>query len=215
MSEDVAIAAAANLPLDALVGVDEVGRGCLFGPVVAATCRLSASAVPMLVAAGVTDSKRLTARDRSHLLPLILQTVTAYGLGQASAREIDRYGIRSATEQAMIRALQRLQQPPLLLLVDGNLRLRPWSGPQQMLVRGDQRCTTIACASIIAKQTRDALLVRLDHRFPGFGLAAHKGYGTARHREALQRLGPTPLHRVSFLRKRMSMDSQPLIGTSG
>ena len=209
VSEDASIAAAAHLPLTALAGVDEVGRGCLFGPVVAATCQLSASAIPTLAAAGVTDSKRLSAQDRARLLPLILQEATAYGLGQASAREVDRHGIRTATERAMIRAIQRLKQPPTLLLVDGNLRLRPWEGPQQVLVGGDHRCMAIACASIIAKQTRDALLVRLDSRFPGFGLSAHKGYGTARHRDALQRLGATSLHRMSFLRKLVVAGSPP------
>ena len=187
------------MALTSLAGVDEVGRGCLFGPVFAAACCLNTAALPILAAAGVQDSKVLKPAHRQRLLPVIDRLATDLGLGQASAREVDQRGIRAATELAMVRALQRLAQAPRLVLVDGNLRLRPWRNPQQVVVRGDQRCLTIACASIVAKQARDGLLLRLDRRFPGYGLASHKGYGTPRHREALKRLGPTPLHRLSFL----------------
>ena len=193
--------AAARVALTSLAGVDEVGRGCLFGPVFAAACCLDAAALPILAAAGVQDSKALKPVHRQRLLPVIRRLATDLGLGQASAREIDRQGIRAATELAMVRALQRLAKVPQLVLVDGTLKLRPWRHPQQTVVRGDQRCLTIACASIVAKQARDGLLLRLDRHFPGYGLAAHKGYGTPRHRAALQRLGPTPLHRLSFLGK--------------
>ena len=199
--EDPQRGAAAGVALTSLAGVDEVGRGCLFGPVFAAACCLDAAALPILAAAGVQDSKALKPACRQRLLPMIRRLATDWGLGQASAREIDQRGIRAATELAMVRALQRLAKVPQLVLVDGNLKLRPWGHRQQAVVRGDQRCLTIACASIVAKQARDGLLLRLDQHFPGYGLAAHKGYGTPQHRAALQRLGPTPLHRLSFLGK--------------
>jgi ribonuclease HII len=133
------------------------------------------------------------------LVPEILAMAEAYGFGQGSAEEIDRLGIRVATELAMLRALQRLPQPPALVLVDGNLPLRPWPGPQQTLVRGDSLNLSIACASILAKQGRDALLERLARRWPAYGFDRHRGYGTRQHRQALLAHGPTPLHRHSFL----------------
>ena len=179
-----------------------MGRGCLFGPVMAAACCLPAAALAPLLEAGVTDSKRLTARRRAQLLPLILSWLSSWGLGQASAGEIDRLGIRPANELAMLRALHRLGRPPALLLVDGNLPLRPWSGQQRCVVQGDSRCLSIACASILAKQTRDGLVERLATRFPGYGLESHKGYGTRRHIEALAEKGPTALHRLGFLKGR-------------
>ncbi|MFM7087238.1 MAG: ribonuclease HII [Cyanobium sp.] len=182
-------------------GVDEVGRGCLFGPVFAAAVVLGPEAIAPLQAAGLTDSKQLSARQRQRLLPLIEQQARTWGVGQASAGEIDRHGIRTATERAMLRALQRLSAPPELLLVDGVLPLRPWNGEQCTLVAGDQRCPAIAAASVLAKEARDALLRRLAQRWPGYGLERHVGYGTALHRQAILDLGATPLHRRSFLRK--------------
>ncbi len=181
-------------------GVDEVGRGSLFGPVFAAAVVLPATALATLAAAGLNDSKRLTARRREALVPLLRHHALAWALGQASAGEIDRWGVRQATEWAMLRALQRLARPPRLLLVDGVLPLRGWPGPQSTLVGGDGRCAAIAAASVLAKQERDGLLRRLALRHPGYGLERHAGYGTLQHREAIQRLGPTPLHRRSFLR---------------
>ena len=194
-----AIARAANLEVSQLAGVDEVGRGCLFGPVWAAAVMLPPQALEGLRSLGVTDSKVLTARRRAALLPVIESQLLARGYGQASAREIDSLGIRPATELAMLRALQRLPYSPAHLLVDGSLPLRSWSGSQQCVVAGDSHCLTIACASILAKEGRDALLQRLDALWPGYGLAAHKGYGPRQHRDALKALGPSPLHRLSFL----------------
>jgi ribonuclease HII len=186
-----------------VAGVDEVGRGCWFGPVFAGAVILSPAAERPLAAAGLTDSKALSARRRAQLVPQIQAAAQAWSLGQASAREIDRHGIRTATERAMLRALQRLElqgAPPLdLLLVDGVLPLRGWSGPQRTVVRGDSLCLAIAAASVLAKQARDALITRLAVAHPGFGLERHAGYGTAVHRQALLMLGPTPLHRRSFL----------------
>ncbi|MFZ9945678.1 MAG: ribonuclease HII [Vulcanococcus sp.] len=185
-----------------IAGVDEVGRGCWFGPVFAGAVILPASARPTLTAAGLTDSKKLTARRRAQLVPLIQQQAESWALGQASAREIDQVGIRAATERAMLRALQRLSAPPPeLVLVDGILPLRLWQGPQQTVVRGDSEHLEIAAASVLAKQARDALITRLAQRYPAYGLERHAGYGTALHRAALLEAGPTALHRRSFLGK--------------
>ena len=183
----------------AIAGVDEVGRGCLFGPVFAAAVVLDGDAADGLQAAGLTDSKKLTPRRRAALVPRIEECSLAWALGQASAREIDGVGIRGATELAMLRALQRLPARPELVLVDGNLPLRLWTGPQLTVVRGDSRSAAIAAASVIAKEARDGLIRRLAARCPGYGLEKHVGYGTAQHREALLASGPTPLHRRSFL----------------
>jgi ribonuclease HII len=187
-------------------GVDEVGRGCLFGPVFAAATVLDGDAIALLQAAGLTDSKQLSARRRAALVPLIQRHARTWALGQASAGEIDRIGIRAATERAMRRALARLEAPPRLLLVDGMLPLRGWSGEQRPLVAGDQRCAAIAAASVLAKEARDALLRRLAVRYPGYGLERHVGYGTAAHRQAILTLGPTPLHRRSFLRNLLASE---------
>ena len=185
-----------------IAGVDEVGRGCWFGPVFAGAVVLSDSARETLSAAGLTDSKALSAKRRSQLVPLILEQAESWALGQASAQEVDGLGIRSATERAMLRALQRLGSPaPDHVLVDGNLPLRLWSGSQETVVRGDSAHLEIAAASVLAKQARDALLVRLAQRYPGYGFERHAGYGTAQHRAAVLSLGPTQLHRRSFLRK--------------
>ena len=182
-------------------GVDEVGRGCWFGPVFAAAVVLSEAAASALTAEGLTDSKALTARRRARRVPLIEDAAEAWALGQASAREIDHHGIRRATELAMLRALQRLPQQPDLVLVDGVLPLRLWPHPQQTIVRGDSSTASIAAASVLAKESRDALIRRLAERFPGYGLERHAGYGTAVHRQALLAHGPTAMHRCSFLKK--------------
>ena len=191
-------------------GVDEVGRGCLFGPVFAAAVVLPYQALAPLAAAGLTDSKKLSPRQRERLVPQIQAHALAWALGQASAAEIDRLGIRAATERAMRRALARLGPPPQLVIVDGVLPLRGWQGPQITLPKGDSLCAAIAAASVLAKQERDALIRRLALRFPGYGLERHAGYGTALHREALQQQGPSPLHRLSFLGgRRTSAGNRP------
>ena len=180
-------------------GVDEVGRGCLFGPVFAGAVVLPATALDPLRELGLTDSKKLTARRRAALVPVIEQLASAWALGQAAASEIDRHGIRLATERAMHRALQKLPCQPELVLVDGVLPLRGWDGEQVTLVRGDSHCLAIAAASVLAKQARDGLITALAARYPGYGLERHAGYGTAQHRATLEAWGPTPLHRRSFL----------------
>ena len=199
-SAQAALALDGDLPVpERLAGVDEVGRGCLYGPVFAAAVVLPAEAELPLAEAGLTDSKKLTARRRAALVPLIQAQACSWGIGQAAAAEIDGLGIRSATELAMLRALHKLAALPELVLVDGALPLRLWGGNQRTVVRGDARCLAIAAASVLAKECRDALICRLAARHPGYGLERHAGYGTAQHRAALLELGPTPLHRRSFL----------------
>ena len=187
-----------------------MGRGCLFGPVWAAAVCLDAEAFDYLPQLGVTDSKALSPKRRAALIPLISPFLASFAYGQASAAEIDRIGIRAATELAMLRALQRLQVVPELLLVDGSLTLRPWKAAQKTVVRGDSSCLTIACASILAKEQRDQLLERLALVWPGYGLEQHHGYGTLQHRRALQKLGPSPLHRLSFALGTNSRNHAPL-----
>ena len=184
-----------------IAGVDEVGRGCWFGPVFAAAVSLTESAAKDLSALGLTDSKALSPKRRAALVPEIQARATSWGLGQAAARDVDAKGIRVATELAMLRALQKLPHVPDLVLVDGVLPLRPWTGPQRTIVRGDSCEASIAAASVLAKEARDALIRRLASHFPGYGLERHAGYGTAVHRAALLKSGPTPMHRHTFLSK--------------
>ncbi len=185
-------------PTANIAGVDEVGRGCLFGPVVAAAVVLKPEASLRLQALGVTDSKRLSATQRERLVAPIQALATDYALGLATIHDIERLNILHASLLAMTRALRRLTTPPDLCLVDGNQPLRNLGLAQQTVVQGDRLHTEIAAASILAKVWRDRLIVRLDRRYPGYHLARNKGYGSAAHRLALQTLGPTPQHRRSF-----------------
>ncbi|GIU80426.1 MAG: ribonuclease HII [Bryobacteraceae bacterium] len=175
-----------------IAGVDEAGRGCLFGPVFAAAVILD----PGRPIEGLADSKTLSPERRSELAGLIRERSISWSVASASAEEIDRINIREASRLAMRRAVAGLSPPCDYLLVDA-LQI-DWPVPQQALIRGDARVASIAAASILAKTARDALMTELDARFPGYGLARHKGYGTAEHLDALRRLGPTPLHRRSF-----------------
>jgi ribonuclease HII len=191
-----------------ILGVDEVGRGPLAGPVVACAVLLGPD-TPSL--AGVTDSKALSAAARESLVPQILGAARAVGLGAASVREIDRLNIYHATTLAMRRAIARVAPPYDLLLIDG----RPIASlglPHQAVVKGDARCVAIACASILAKVTRDRLLAQLHVRYPSYGWARNAGYGTASHLLALAQHGPTAHHRMSFspLRERTEPDTSEL-----
>jgi ribonuclease HII len=175
-----------------IAGVDEAGRGCLFGPVFAAAVVLD----PCKPVPGLADSKALAPGRRLELAQIIREQSLAWAVASASAEEIDRINIREASRLAMRRAVAALRPPCDYLLVDA-LHI-DWPVPQQALVKGDARVAAAAAASILAKTARDALMAELDLRYPGYGLARHKGYGTAEHLEALRRLGPTPLHRRSF-----------------
>lgn len=183
---------------DPIAGVDEVGRGCLFGPVVAAAVIVPRAMTTTLIAAGVTDSKKLSAAKRETLFRLILQQSLSCQVGLASVHEIQRINILQASLLAMKRAIARLTPTPGLCLVDGNQRIPHLPMPQQTVVQGDQTYVEIAAASIIAKVWRDRLLQRLDQRYPGYDLARNKGYGTPTHRRAIAQQGLTPQHRPSF-----------------
>ena len=182
-----------------IAGVDEVGKGCLFGPVFAGAVILSKSNEIKLLSKGLKDSKKLSFRQRNNLVPLIKENSIAWSLGQASAREIDSFGIRIATEKAMMRALDKFSSPPGLILVDGVLPIRLWPGKQQTRVRGESHFPSIAAASVLAKEARDALIKRLAQKYTLYGLEKNKGYGTEIHRTNLIRSGSTTLHRNSFL----------------
>ncbi len=183
-----------------IAGIDEVGKGCLFGPVFAGAVILNPRNKEFLIQEGVKDSKKLSAKKRGILVPKIKQLSIAWSLGQASAREIDHLGIRTATEKAMIRAVEGLKITPESLVVDGSLPLRLWKGKQMHLIKGEDAYLEIAAASILAKETRDSLMKRLAISFPNYGIERHVGYGTKFHRQALSKLGATKLHRISFLK---------------
>ena len=183
------------------VGIDEVGRGSVFGPVFSAVVVLNEKNQSTLKQIGVIDSKKLTSKKRKLLFPKILLLSSDYGIGQSSAREIDKHGIRIATELSMIRAVKKLKKTPSELMIDGPLLLRPWKGAQKNIVSGDSKFTAIASASIVAKVSRDNLMERLDRKYPRYLLSKNKGYGTREHFEIIKKHGITNLHRKSFLKK--------------
>ncbi len=175
-----------------VAGVDEVGRGPWAGPVVAAAVILQAERIP----AGLNDSKKLTRLRREALLPL-LEDQALIGIGLASVEEIDQHNILAASMLAMTRAVAALPVTPALALVDGN-RAPDLACPVTTIIKGDARCLSIAAASIVAKVTRDRLMETLAGEHPGYGWERNAGYGTAEHRDGLDRLGITAHHRLSF-----------------
>ena len=183
------------------VGIDEVGRGAVFGPVFAAAVVLNEENISILKQLGVTDSKKLTPKRRKLLLPKILLLSSDYGIGQSSAKEIDKLGIRVATELSMIRALKKLKEKPSELIIDGPLLLRPWDGMQKNIVSGDSKFISIASASIVAKVYRDDLMERLEKKYSGYMIFKNKGYGTREHLSLIKKNGINELHRKSFLKK--------------
>jgi len=183
------------------VGIDEVGRGAIFGPVFSAVVVLTEKNKFILKQFGVTDSKKLTPKKRILLLSKILLLSSDYGIGQSSAREIDKLGIRVATELSMIRALKKLKEKPSELIIDGPLLLRPWPGMQKNIISGDSKFISIASASIVAKVSRDNLMERLEKKYSGYLILKNKGYGTKEHFSLIKENGITNLHRKSFLKK--------------
>ena len=177
-----------------VAGVDEVGRGPLAGPVAAAAVVFAPDCEPL---AGIDDSKRLTPLKREALFARILERALAVSVSFASAPEIDRLNIRGASLLAMTRAVAGLALKADFVLVDGR-DLPPLRCGGQAIISGDQLSLSIAAASIVAQVVRDRLMTRLDPVFPGYGFARHAGYPTAAHRAAILRLGPSPLHRLSF-----------------
>ena len=183
------------------VGIDEVGRGCIFGPVFSSVVVLTLENNHLLKELGVNDSKKLSSKKRNALLPKILELTQDWGVGQSSVREIDKYGIRHATELSMIRAIYKLKLTPSKIYIDGSLPLRLWHGKQENLIRGDSKLTSIAAASILAKVKRDALMIRLEEKYKGYVLYKNKGYGTSDHFLSIKQFGITNMHRKSFLKK--------------
>jgi ribonuclease HII len=176
-----------------IAGCDEVGRGPMFGPVVAAAVILA----PTCRMEGLDDSKKLSEKKRNELDIQIRENAVAWAIAAIDVETIDRINIRKASLLAMRTAVSQLALTPDYLLIDG-IDTIDWACPQQAVIQGDGTSFSIAAASILAKVYRDRLLVELDSQYPGYGLASHKGYCSAEHREALARLGPTPLHRKNW-----------------
>ena len=177
-------------------GVDEAGRGPLAGPVCAAAVILPAD----LVIEGLNDSKKLTEKKRERLFDVIKEQAIAYSIAFASVEEIETYNILQATFLAMTRAVQGLTPAADFALIDGN-KIPPQLGvPAEYVIGGDGLLPSVAAASVLAKVTRDRYMLDMEQQYPGYGFAKHKGYGTKDHREAIVRLGPSPIHRLSFLK---------------
>lgn len=180
-----------------VAGLDEAGRGPLAGPVVAAAFVIQ----PHFAIPGVNDSKQLSVKQRQEIFPLLTSGEWQYGVGIIEPTEIDRLNIYQASRIAMFAALQEIEPQPDYLLVDA-LIVPATDLPQQAVIHGDARSVAIAAASIIAKYTRDRLMEEYDTFYPGYGFAKHKGYPTREHYAALQKLGPSPIHRRSFTLER-------------
>lgn len=179
-----------------ICGVDEAGRGPLAGPVCAAAVILP----PHIEIPGLNDSKKLSDKRRRELMPVIKEKALAWGVGFASHQEIDDINILQATFLAMERAIANLNVKPDLALIDGN-REKDFGIPVKTVVKGDSRSASIAAASVIAKVTRDDLMLKEAEKYPAYGFEIHKGYGTKAHYEALRLYGPSPIHRMTFLKK--------------
>jgi ribonuclease HII len=185
-----------------VAGLDEAGRGAWAGPVCAAAVVLPLNRDNLAdLLDGVRDSKQLTAKRREVLLPIICEVALAVGVGWAKPADVDRFGVVAATRRAMTQAVRALDGQMAgqadALLID-HLRLPGLNLPQRALPKADCRCLTVAAASIVAKVERDHLMIALDEDYPGYGFARHKGYGTRQHQEALRKLGPAPIHRMSW-----------------
>lgn len=177
-------------------GVDEAGRGPLAGPVCAAAVILP----PNIQIDGLNDSKKLTDKKRRELMPIIKEKAIAYGIAFADEKEIDDINILQATFLAMERAINMLQIKPDYALIDGN-RLKDFGIPAEAVVHGDSLSASIAAASVLAKVTRDDLMLQMAEAYPQYSFDVHKGYGTKAHYAALHEHGPCPIHRMSFLKK--------------
>ncbi len=181
--------------LTLICGVDEAGRGPLAGPVCAAAVILPQGFLPK----GLNDSKKLTEKKREALFPVIQENAVSWSVAFGTVEEIERLNILQATFLAMNRAIAALNPQPEFALIDGN-RNREILVPSRAVVGGDGRCASVAAASVLAKVSRDRLMLELARQYPQYGFEAHKGYGTRAHYEALRRFGPCPVHRLSFLK---------------
>ena len=177
-----------------IAGVDEVGRGALAGPVVAAAVILNPDDIPD----GINDSKQLTRRQRERLSEQIKARARAFAVARVEHSEIDRINVLRASLRACLEAVKLLHPFPDHVLMDGNQKIPQLPCPQMSIVKGDSLSASIAAASIIAKVARDSLMKEYDEQFPGYGFARHVGYGTREHHLAITRLGPSPIHRLTF-----------------
>ena len=181
-----------------VAGIDEAGRGALAGPVAVGAVILPANLPDLAIQLpGIRDSKQLKPKDRELAAIVIKGIAVSWAVGLAEAAEIDQLGIARATRLAAMRAVKQLACVPQHLLID-YIKLNESDLPQTSLVKGDQRSLSIACASILAKTTRDELMIRLGEQYPNYGFARHKGYGTVTHLAAIQACGACPIHRMSF-----------------
>ena len=185
-----------ELPFELICGVDEAGRGPLAGPVCAAAVILPKG----LVIPGLNDSKKLSDKRRRELFPIIQQEAVSFGIAFASQEEIDEINILQATFLAMRRAMEQLNPQPEFALIDGN-RETDFGVPCKTVIKGDSLSANIAAASVLAKVTRDNWMMEAAEKYPGYGFEIHKGYSTKAHYAALEKLGPCPIHRRSFLKK--------------
>lgn len=184
-----------------ICGVDEAGRGPLAGPVCAAAVIMPEG----LIIEGVNDSKKLTAKKREKLFDIIKNEAVSYSVAFASASEIDEINILNATHLAMTRAVESLEKVPEVVLVDGN-SLPKWYYNSEAIIKGDAVCHSIACASILAKVSRDRLMLLEAEKYPQYSFEKHKGYGTKVHVQAIKEYGPCPIHRKTFLKKILKTD---------
>ena len=185
-----------ELGIRLICGVDEAGSGPLAGPVCAAAVILPAN----LEIPGLNDSKKLSDKRRRELFPVICREAIAWSVAFADHNEIDEINIHQATYLAMERAIKGLSVEPELALIDGN-RAKDFGVPVQTVIHGDSLSASIAAASILAKVSRDDLMLEMEKEYPGYGVEIHKGYGTKAHYEAIQANGPSPIHRMTFLKK--------------
>jgi len=185
-----------ELPFELICGVDEAGRGPLAGPVCAAAVILPKG----LVIPGLNDSKKLSDKRRRELFPIIQHEAVSFGIAFASQEEIDEINILQATFLAMRRAMEQLNPQPEFALIDGN-RETDFGVPCKTVIKGDSLSANIAAASVLAKVTRDNWMMEAAEKYPGYGFEIHKGYGTKAHYAALEKLGPCPIHRRTFLKK--------------
>ena len=180
-----------------LGGIDEAGRGALAGDVASAVVILPNISKLTRILTGVRDSKQMTRLQRDRFAPLIKEIAIAWGIGFATAAEIDKIGILPATKLAAKRAVEQLSISPDYLITD-YLELPKINLPQEKFIKGDMRSLTIASASVLAKTARDAKMRLLDEKYPDYGFAQHKGYGTKKHRDEIKKIGKSPQHRISF-----------------
>lgn len=177
-----------------IAGVDEVGRGALAGPVLAAAVILDYKKIPK----GINDSKKLTKLQRERLSAEIMDSARAFAIARVENTEIDRINILKASLEACLQAVKLLHLFPDHVLIDGNQKIPQLTCPQMSIVKGDSLSASIAAASIIAKVARDSLMKDYDEQFPGYDFARHAGYGTRAHQDAITKLGPSPIHRMTF-----------------